>query len=209
MKELFKGIAQTLGLICILPMLASYRLRALFIGQDRSLQSSSQFLALMPGLSGQYLRRAFLAKALNRCHSSACIEFGTIFSRAGATIGKNAYIGPNCVIGLADVGPDVLLASGVQVPSGAHTHGTEDLSLPIREQAGHLSLVRIGEGSWIGCSAVIMADVGKNSIVAAGAVVTKPIPDHSIAAGSPARVIRSRLPGDSGSSTAMEGSNNR
>ncbi len=194
MKELFKKIVRIIGFIIILPMLVSYRLRALFIGSDRSLQSSSQFLSLLPGLSGQYLRRAFLARVLTGCDSSSCIEFGAIFSRTGARIGRNSYIGPYCVIGLADIGPDALLAPGVQVPSGPHTHGTEDTSTAIRNQEGHLSLVKIGEGSWVGCSAVIMADVGKNSIVAAGSVVTKSIPDYSIAAGSPARVIRSRLP---------------
>jgi virginiamycin A acetyltransferase len=39
----------------------------------------------------------------------------------------------------------------------------------------------------------VLADVGKGTIVAAGAVVTKPLPDNVIAAGVPAKVIRSRL----------------
>jgi acetyltransferase-like isoleucine patch superfamily enzyme len=43
---------------------------------------------------------------------------------------------------------------------------------------------------------VILADVGKNSVVAAGAVVTKPLPDFVVAAGVPARVIKSRRPGE-------------
>jgi virginiamycin A acetyltransferase len=193
MKRILKHIAQFGGLVAILPMLGSYYLRSLLFGRDRSLESSSQFLSLLPGLTGQYLRRAFLARVLARCHSSACIEFGTIFSRTGASIGPNAYIGPYCIIGLAEISQNVLLAPGVQVPSGQHTHGIEDPSTPIRDQAGRLSLVKINEGTWIGCSAVIMADVGKNSIIAAGSVVTKPIPDYSIAAGSPARIIRSRL----------------
>ena len=156
-------------------------------------RSPHENLRALPGLSGQYLRRAFLTRVLAHCHSSACIEFGTIFSRTGAQIGRNAYIGPYCTIGLADIGDDALLAPGVQVPSGAHAHGTEDPSVPIREQAGHLSVVTIGDGTWVGCSAVVMADVGRNSIVAAGSVVTRPIPDSAIAAGAPARVIRSRL----------------
>jgi virginiamycin A acetyltransferase len=193
MKEFFKWIVRSIGFVIILPIVVSFRLRALLIGADRSLQSSTQFLSLLPGLSGQYIRRAFLARALHSCDSSCCIEFGTIFSRTGARIGKNSYIGPYCVIGLADIGSDALLAPGVQVPSGQHTHGTDDASIPIRDQEGRLSLVKIGEGSWVGCSAVIMADIGKNSIIAAGSVVTKPIPDYSIAAGSPARVIRSRV----------------
>jgi acetyltransferase-like isoleucine patch superfamily enzyme len=59
--------------------------------------------------------------------------------------------------------------------------------------------VRIGAGTWIGSGSVILADVGRNSIIGAGSVVTRPIPDEVVAAGTPARVIRHRraagLPG--------------
>ena len=85
----------------------------------------------------------------------------------------------------------VLLAAGVHVPSGPHTHGM-DLSAPIHDQPGTLRVVRIGAGSWIGSNAVILADVGRNTIVGAGAVVTHPLPDHVIAAGVPARVVKRR-----------------
>jgi acetyltransferase-like isoleucine patch superfamily enzyme len=84
-----------------------------------------------------------------------------------------------------------LLASGVQIPSGPHTHGT-DASAPIWEQPGSRTLVRVGRGSWIGSGAVILADVGCDTIVGAGAVVTHPLPDRVVAAGVPARVMRSR-----------------
>jgi acetyltransferase-like isoleucine patch superfamily enzyme len=53
-------------------------------------------------------------------------------------------------------------------------------------------MVTIGAGAWIGTSAIVLADVGKGTVVAAGAVVTKPLPDNVIAAGVPAKVIRSR-----------------
>jgi acetyltransferase-like isoleucine patch superfamily enzyme len=53
--------------------------------------------------------------------------------------------------------------------------------------------VCIGAGAWIGSAAVVMADVGRDTIVGAGAVVTKALPDQVIAAGVPARAIRSRL----------------
>ena len=52
--------------------------------------------------------------------------------------------------------------------------------------------VRIGRGSWIGSAAVVMADVGRDAVVAAGAVVTRPLPDATIAGGVPARVLRHR-----------------
>ena len=120
------------------------------------------------------------------------IGFGALFSKAGARIGPNAYIGPRCHIGLAHIGRDALLAAGVHVTSGARTHGTDDPSRPIREQAGAVTPVRVGAGAWVGSAAVVMADVGRDTVVGAGAVVTKPLPDGVVAAGVPARVLRSR-----------------
>ena len=66
------------------------------------------------------------------------------------------------------------------------------LDVPIREQPGRKQMVRIGAGAWIGSAAIVLADVGAQTIVAAGAVVTTPLPDRVVAAGVPARVIRRR-----------------
>jgi acetyltransferase-like isoleucine patch superfamily enzyme len=174
------------------PLLGVYWLQAAGIGRDRALEGASELLGLVPGLAGKYLRRAFLARVLAGCHPTASIGFGALFSKAGASIGANVYIGPRCHIGLAALEADVLLAAGVHVTSGAQTHGFADLSRPIREQEGTPTCVRIGAGAWIGSAAVVMADVGRDTVVGAGAVVTKPLPDRVIAAGVPARVLRGR-----------------
>ena len=55
--------------------------------------------------------------------------------------------------------------------------------------------MRIGAGTWIGSGAIVMADVGPDTVIAAGAVVTTPIPGRVIAGGVPARVIRNRADG--------------
>ena len=73
-----------------------------------------------------------------------------------------------------------------------------------RSQTGAMPRVTIGEGSWIGKRAVVMADVGRHCIVGAGAVVTKPIPDYAIAMGVPARVQRFRKPAESRASATNE-----
>jgi virginiamycin A acetyltransferase len=194
MREWLKASARFLATIAILPALVSYAVRRPFLGADRAIEGSTQALALIPGIAGQYLRRAFLARTLAYCDPSATVEFGTIFSQAGARLDANAYVGPRCHLGLVHLQRDVLLAAGVHVPSGGATHGTADLDRPIRQQKGARTLVRIGEGAWIGSAAVVMADVGRGAIVGAGAVVTKPVPDYVVAAGVPARVIGSRRP---------------
>ena len=80
--------------------------------------------------------------------------------------------------------------------------GTERLDVLIREQPGTFPRVTIGRDSWIGERTVVMADVGKHCIIAAGSVVTKPVPDYAIAVGSPARVVRFRNKDESANATA-------
>jgi virginiamycin A acetyltransferase len=190
---MIKAVARGAATVAVAPNLLSYRIRAAMVGPDRALEGSSQALSMVPGLVGQYLRRAFLSRVLAACHATAVIEFGAVFSQAGARIDQNAYIGPRCHIGLAHIERDALLAAGVHVPSGARSHGTEDPSLPIRDQPGSPALVRIGAGAWIGSAAIVMADVGRDTIVGAGAVVTKPLPDGVMAAGVPAQTLRTRF----------------
>jgi len=195
-KTLLKQLVFFGATVAIAPALASYVIRSALFDRDRALQGSSQALSLVPGILGQYLRRAFYCRVLDECQQSATIEFGTLFSRTGARLGEQVYVGPHCHLGLVHLERDVLLASGVHVPSGPETHGTASVDRSIREQPGHLRMVRIGAGSWIGSGAVVMADVGRDSVVAAGAVVTEPLPDLVIAAGVPARVVRRRGTGD-------------
>jgi len=192
-RERAKAIARFFALLVVLPVLLGYKLNSLLVGSNRALESATQLLSLFPGLSGQYLRRAFLQRVLAHCHPSALIEFGTLFSQAGAMLDENVYVGPRCQLGLVHLERDVLLATNVQVPSGRKTHFFNDPARPIREQGGERRLVTIGAGAWIGTGAIILADVGRGSVVAAGAVVTKPLPDHVIAAGVPAKVIRPRF----------------
>jgi virginiamycin A acetyltransferase len=193
-KTWLKNLARWLGYAAVAPLVAAYWIRAMWAGRDRSLESSSQLLSLVPGFTGQYLRRAFLQCVVESCDPTACIEFGTIFSKTGVRIGRFAYIGPRCHIGWAHIADDALLAAGVHVTSGARIHGFLDPTVAIREQPGELAVVHIGKGAWVGSAAVVMADVGEGAIVGAGAVVTKPVPDFAVVAGVPARFVRSRLP---------------
>jgi acetyltransferase-like isoleucine patch superfamily enzyme len=190
-----KAVARALATLAVTPSLLSYAVRRPLLGRDRALEGSSQALGLLPGLVGDYMRRAFLSQVLDGCASSATVQFGTLFSQAGARLDARVYVGPRCHLGLVHLEQDVLLAAGVHVPSGGATHGIDDPDRPIRDQPGTRQLVRIGEGTWVGSATVVMADVGKHCVIGAGSVVTRPIPDYSIAAGVPATVIRTRRPG--------------
>lgn len=88
---------------------------------------------------------------------------------------------------------DVLFASNILVSS--ETHGINPESdLPYKDQDTDFDAgeVVIGSGSWIGENAIILPGVkiGKKCIIGAGSVVTKSIPDYSMAVGNPARVVK-------------------
>lgn len=193
LREAIKATARGVAHVLVLPFCASFSARAWLLGRDRALLSSTQTLAMVPGLPGQYLRRAFLQYAIASCHRSVVVEWGTTVSRAGARLDENVYVGPGCHLGLVHVERDALIGAGVHVPSGARTHGIDDVVVPIREQPGRELMIRIGAGAWVGSAAVVLADVGDKTVVGAGAVVTRPLPAAVVAAGVPARVLRTRL----------------
>jgi acetyltransferase-like isoleucine patch superfamily enzyme len=194
MRDLLKRAAFAAATVAVAPALVSFGLRAWLFGRDRALEGSTQALGLVPGVMGQYVRRAFLARALASCHWTATVEFGTLFSSAEARLDEYVYVGPRSHLGLVHLQRNVLVGAGVHIPSGSQTHGTSDVTRPIREQDRVRRLVTVASGAWIGSAAVVMADVGHDSVVGAGAVVTKPIPPLVVAAGNPARVIRERAP---------------
>lgn len=106
-------------------------------------------------------------------------------------IGDSAFIGAmNVIIGPVTIGSHIMTAQNV-VMSGLN-HGFSDVTVGFRYQPCTTGLITIGDGSWIGANSVITAGVivGKYCVIAAGSVVTKNVPDYSIAAGNPARVIK-------------------
>lgn len=192
MRELLKLLGQAVAAAAVLPRVICFHIWAPIVGADRALQGATQSLARIPGLRGQYLRRAFLRRTIERCDLTASIGYGTILSKVGAVIDENVYVGSRCHLGHVHLERDVLLADGVHIPSGGHIHGTSDPRVPIREQTGRIERVRIGAGTWVGSGCVVLADVGRSSVIGAGSVVTEPIPDYVVAAGVPARVLKRR-----------------
>jgi virginiamycin A acetyltransferase len=187
-----KAVARALAALAVLPIAFSVALRGRVVGRDRAFQASAEWLALVPGLTGQYVRRAFMAATTAGCGTDVVVGPGTLFSTADVRLDANAYVGPQCNIGWVHVERDVMIAAGVQIPSGPHTHGTDRIEVPMRDQPGRPICVHLREGAWIGNGAIVLADVGRHAIVAAGAVVTRPVPDYGVAAGVPARLLRDR-----------------
>lgn len=197
MKARLKSVANLLATLVVLPVYWLYRLGAIALGANRVFPGYSQAFALIPGLSGTYIRRAFYRLVLPRCGARASFSFGAIFSHPTAEVGRDVYVGPYCSLGNVTLEDDALLGSYISVTNGGRQHGITRLDIPIRNQPGQWPRVTIGRDTWIGDRAVVMANVGAHCVVGAGSVVTRPIPDYAIAMGVPARVVRYRDRGES------------
>lgn len=106
-------------------------------------------------------------------------------------IGDHTRVGlHNTIIGPVTIGSHVNLAQGITVT--ALNHNFEESSKRIDEQGVTTKPVIIGNDIWIGANAVILpgVSIGDHSVVAAGAVVTKDVPPHSLVAGVPAKIIK-------------------
>lgn len=106
-------------------------------------------------------------------------------------IGDHTRVGlHNTIIGPVTIGHHVNLAQGITVT--ALNHNFSDTGKIIDEQGITTVPVVIEDDIWIGANAVILPGVkiGNHSVVAAGAVVTKDVPPHTLVAGVPAKVIK-------------------
>lgn len=120
-------------------------------------------------------------------------------------------IGDRCMLGKGigivgheriEIGDDIWTGHYVYVTD--QNHGYEDVEQPIGTQMWRNSPVSIGSGSWLGHGAVILpgSRIGRNVVVAAGAIVAGiEVPDFSVVAGVPARVVRRYVDGVGWSST--------
>lgn len=114
----------------------------------------------------------------------------------GISIGNNSAIGAQSFLGGQGgirIGNDVIMGPHVKIFSENHnyTHASQI----IRKQ-GHTRLgVTIGNNCWVGAGVTILdgTSIGDGCIIAAGSLVSKSIPENSVAMGVPARVVRQRV----------------
>lgn len=124
--------------------------------------------------------------------SSTIEDFTTINNGVGdVIIGNDCRIGIGTVlIGPVTIGNQVILAQNIAISGLNHTY--TDINLPIRQQKVTTAIINIEDEVWIGANAVITAGItiGKHSVIAGGAVVTKSIPPYSVAVGNPAKIVK-------------------
>ncbi len=174
-------------LVPVAPLILLVRLQQVLGAGESLFTACSQLLSLFPGGTGARIRAAFYWGTLERCSWETHVGFGSIFTHRGASLGAKTSLGSYCVIGHANIGSAVMMASRVSVPSGKRQHLDDEGRLA---STTRFDTVTIGDGTWVGEGAIIMADVGRQCIVSAGAVVSKEMPDSCLIGGNPARVLK-------------------
>lgn len=110
---------------------------------------------------------------------------------AGMKIGRNVFVNQNCTfydLGRLEIGDDVMIGPNVSLITSGHP-----VEPSRRRDFVVAKPIAIERNVWIGAGATIIGGVtvGENSVVAAGAVVTRDIPPNTLVGGNPATVIRS------------------
>ena len=109
-------------------------------------------------------------------------------------IADGAYIGNFTritAVGDVVIGEEAMIADRVYLSDTGHIY--EDVAQPIKRQGLRDGRrIEIGRGAWIGIGAVVVGNVriGENAVVGANAVVRDDVPDRTVVAGNPARVVR-------------------
>lgn len=187
-RTALKSVMFAAALALVSPLiLVSWLEKQLALG-EALFTAFAQLLALVPGHPGSWLRGAYYFGTLESCSWETRVGFGSMFTHRGGALGARASTGAYCVLGHAHLGEGVMMGSRVSVPSGKRQH---------LDEAGRLTdgknvydRVTIGPRTWVGEGAIIMADVGGESIVSAGSVVVKAMPGRCLIGGNPARVIK-------------------
>ena len=118
-----------------------------------------------------------------RCHE------GTLTVGDKAVLGRDVSV--NCYLDV-EIGDSALIADDVYISD--FDHKFTDLDIPIKDQGISKARVRIGRDVWLGTKVTVAKGVviGDCAVVGANAVVTKDLPEYSVAVGVPARVVKDR-----------------
>jgi virginiamycin A acetyltransferase len=187
-KQVVDGISLLLALPAAATCWTEYRLSP---ASEAVYQFWSHVFSMLPGLPGLSLRRAFYRLTLDHCHPDFYIGFGALFTHRQAHVEDGVYIGPYALIGSARLGRRSMIGSRASLLSGTELHEMDYTTgswTPFEHT--RLRQIIVGEHAYIGEGAIIMANIGSRSMVAAGTVVSNAVPAAVVVAGNPARFVR-------------------
>lgn len=143
---------------------------------------------------GQKKIRAFCGKCLlAKCGKNVNIEKNAEFAYS-VELGDNSGLGINCRIsGKTLIGNNVMMGPNVSIFTKNHIFDRMDIPMNLQGMSDERSVV-IEDDVWIGANVIILPGVtiSKGSIIGAGAVVTKNVPEYTVVGGNPAKLLKYR-----------------
>ncbi|MBW7474266.1 acyltransferase [Paenibacillus oenotherae] len=149
---------------------------------------------MLPELAGVAFRYCVLRRLAHRCGDNVLVGRNVeIKYWERLSIGSNVSIHKQCYLdayGELSIDNDVSIAHQSSLVSFQHTWSDE--SMAIRDNPVVCDRIHIGSDVWIGCGVRVLAGVkvGSRTVIAAGAVVTRSVPPGVIAAGVPAKPVK-------------------
>jgi acetyltransferase-like isoleucine patch superfamily enzyme len=162
---------------------------------DILFRSCSEFLALVPYFPGVILRYEFYRFALRGCGRNVVVETGAIFIYRDVVVGSDVLIGRYSIVHHCDIGDHTLIGERCTLLSGSRQHRYARLDVPMSQQGGEKRRITLAGDCWVGSHAVVMNDVGRGAVVAAGAVVKDPVAEFTVVGGVPAKELARRQAG--------------
>lgn len=157
----------------------------------------NMILSLLPPSRLFAVRAVLLRLADVEMHAN--VKFcgrGWVYGRGRLIIGEETWLSPGAVFhthqeAIIQIGARCDLGPGIEFVAGSHEIGTGER----RAGDGTARAIVVGNGCWIGARSTILGGVtiGDGAIIAAGAVVTRDVPAHTLVAGVPA-VVKRQLP---------------
>lgn len=153
---------------------------------------------------GLWVREGFIPRSPFRFEPR--VTLGTCEIQAGVSIGMHTYINDGFVRSNVLIGRYCSIGRNVIIGSGHHEMGYFSTSSFFKEPGGRKSTIKladpekrirtkIGNDVWVGDRVIILSGVtvGNGAVIAAGAIVTKDVPDYAVVAGLPARFLKWRF----------------
>jgi serine acetyltransferase len=191
-RRLIKIIVMGVFYLLVLPFGMASKFGYLVLKTTYIFDFFAQAFSLIPGMIGSYARACFYHQTLKKSYLDLDSCFGSFVSKIETTIGRKAAIGVRTTIGLADIGDGTIVANNVTVLSGRRQHNFDNTSESILSGPNSFERIKIGRNCFVGDHTTVMANIEDHSIIGAGSVVVKDIPENVVAVGNPARVIKQR-----------------
>jgi len=138
------------------------------------------------------IRQFLVSNYLKKCGRNLRVKKGAEIS-LNSTVGDFSELGTNAIIQAnVSIGNHVIMGPDIKIYS--RNHKFESLDIPMQLQGKNYYNTIIESDVWIGANVIITAGcrVGNHSIIAAGSVVTKDVPDYAIIGGVPGKIIKFR-----------------